>query len=204
MAIRRPRPKWLRFTEETNALDYLERAGEFIRLTETDQRAWKWAILSLHGALYGFAIVACKGTSPDIVTRTTKRGRRYLLSLEEALRMCQDQTWMGTLEGGQALSLSPSQSDSVRKVKATLRNNFEHYTPGGWSIEIHGLPTIAMDILDVIRFLSVETFRYQNLKQRQRRKIRSIVFQSKRFLRRSALHKEALAMAEEASSTPRE
>ena len=31
--------KWLRLTAETNALDYLERAGKFIQQTEADMKA---------------------------------------------------------------------------------------------------------------------------------------------------------------------
>ncbi len=66
------RPKWLRLTEEINALDYLEKASYYIRETEVDVYAWKWVILALFGALYGFAICACKGSSPDWVTYETK------------------------------------------------------------------------------------------------------------------------------------
>lgn len=51
------REKWLRFTAETNALDFLEQAGQFIQQTEPDIVAWKWVSLSLHGALYGFPSV---------------------------------------------------------------------------------------------------------------------------------------------------
>jgi hypothetical protein len=64
--------------------------------------------------------------------------------------------------------------------------------PKGWSIEVHGLPGISMDILDVIRFLSVEIFRYQHLSQAQRRRIKSIIFQSKKWLKKSTLYQEAL------------
>ena len=57
---------WLRLTEETNALDYLERAGSFIVDADQDNFAWKWVVLALHGALYGFAIAACKGTNENV------------------------------------------------------------------------------------------------------------------------------------------
>jgi hypothetical protein len=82
--------KYLRFTEETNALDYLERAGEFIKSTSSDPKVWKWVILSLHGALYGFAISACKGSDYQSVVRKTKKGHERLITLDEALKMCQD------------------------------------------------------------------------------------------------------------------
>lgn len=184
--------KYLRFSEETNAIDYLERAGEFIKETSSNPRAWKWVILSLHGALYGFAISACKSSDYQSVVKKTKKGYERLITLDEALAMCQDKNWMGTLHGGLSLNLSTSQKDSIRRLKATLRNNFEHYIPGGWSIEMHGFPRISMDILDVIRFFAVETFRYQHLNQAQRKKIKSIVFQSKKILKSSLLHFELL------------
>lgn len=180
--------KWLSFTAETNALDFLERAGEFIRQTETDVIAWKWVVLALHGALYGFAISACRSTTSENIIRRTKKGVEKLISLDQALQICRDAKWMGTLYGGKPLNLSDRQKDSISKLKETLRNNFEHYVPRGWSIEIQGLPDIAMDVLDVIRFLSVETYRYQNLNESQRRHIKSIVYQSKRLLKKSALY----------------
>ena len=188
--------KWLRFTAETNALDFLERAGVFIRQTESDIKAWKWVILALHGALYGFAISACRSTSYENIIRRTRKGVKRLISLDEALRICQDVKWMGTLYGGKPLELSDSQKDSIRRVKKTLRNNFEHYIPKCWYIEIQGLPRITMDVLDVIRFLSVETFRYQHLNQSQRRRIKSVIYQSKRLLKKSNLYQESLVAEE--------
>ena len=192
------REKWLRFTVETNALDFLEQAGKFIKLTESDIKAWKWVILALHGALYGFAICACRSTSGENIIRRTKKGAKRLITLDEALSICQNRNCMGTLYGGKPLELTDNQEYSIKILKQSLRNNFEHYIPKGWSMEIHGLPSIAMNILDVIRFLSIETFRYQHLNQTQRRRIKSIIFQSKKFVKKSELYREAL-MAEEPS-----
>jgi hypothetical protein len=55
-------PQWLSLSEETNALDYLEKAHLFILKIEVEAISWKWVILALHGALYGFAISALRGT----------------------------------------------------------------------------------------------------------------------------------------------
>ena len=182
--------KWLRFTAETNALDFLEQAGKYIQQTESDLKAWKWVVLSLHGALYGFAICACRSTSQNNIIRKTKRGIEHLITFDQALNICQDKNWMGSMYGGEPLVLTESQKYSIDILKKSLRNNFEHFKPKGWSIEIHGLPQIAIDVLDVIRFLSVETFRYQHLNQTQKRKIKSIVYQSKKSLKASKLYRE--------------
>ena len=185
------REKWLRFTAETNAFDYLERAQKFIQQTESDMKAWKWVILSLHGALYGFAICACRSTDYENIIRRTKKGIERLISLDDALRICQDKKWMETLYGGKPLILTENQKYSIKMLKKTLRNNFEHFKPKGWSIEIHGLPSIAIDILDIIRFLAVGTIRYQHLNQNQRRRIKSIVFQRKKLLKKSTRFQRA-------------
>jgi hypothetical protein len=192
VVVKHVKAKWLKLTEETNALDYLERAGQFITEADTNPTAWKWVVLALHGALYGFAIAACKGTNYETVIRKTKKGAEHLISLDEALTRCTDPALMGTVYGALALNLTDSQQDSIRRLKKTLRNNFEHYVPRAWSIELHGLPQISMDILDVISYLAVDTFRYQHLSQSQRRRVKSIVYQSKKRLSSSRLHQEAL------------
>ena len=170
------RQKWLRLTEETNALDYLEKAAWFIQQTEQDLLVWKWVVLSLHSALYGFAICACKGTSYKNVTKKTKHGKDHLINCDEALKRCR-------------VVFSESQKDSMRRLNKDLRNNMEHYVPSGWSIEVHGMPVIAIDVLDVIRFLALET---RTFNQAQIKGIKSYVFQSKRFLEKTKLYQESM------------
>lgn len=186
------REKWLSFSEETNSLDCLEQAYHYMCQTEKNANAWKWVILTLHGALYGSAICACKGTNPNNVKKKTKKGviKQKLISLDEALELCQDPSWMRMTIDSKHLQLSDQQRESIWKLKHLLRNNFEHYIPKGWSIEIHGMPQIALDVLEVIRFLALETGNYVHLNEAQKRRIKSIVFQSKRNLKQGQLYKE--------------
>jgi hypothetical protein len=99
---------------------------------------------------------------------------------------------MGKLIGSRPLVLTESQSDSIQLLKKELRNRMEHYVPSGWSIEIHGLPQMAIDALDVIHFLAVDTHSYVRLTQTQIRRTKSCVFQSKKFLKSTMLYQEAL------------
>jgi hypothetical protein len=184
------RKKWLRFSEETNALDYLEQAYRYINETEKNINAWKWVILTLHGALYGFAICALKGTNPDNVTFETKEGKKRLIYFDESLKRCQDPKWMKMTVISKHLQLSDQQKESIRILKEWLRNEFEHYIPKGWLIEIHGIPQIVLDVLEVIRFLALETGNYICLSEAQKKKINSLIFQSKRNLKQSQLYKE--------------
>jgi len=185
------RAKYLRLTEEMNALDYLEKAYFFIQQTENDVYAWKWVILSLFGALYGFAICACRGTSNLLVTYKTKSGQERLIGFRTAIRYCQDPNIMGQYVFSRELQLTKRQEDSIKRMHEVFRNQFEHYIPKLWSIEVHGWPQMAIDVLEVIRFLAIDTgnilFR---LKSSQVRKIKSCVYQSKRILKNSKLYEE--------------
>lgn len=49
--------------ELENAIDYLEQACSFHEQKDYEHR-FKWLMISLHGALYGFCVLAVKGTSP--------------------------------------------------------------------------------------------------------------------------------------------
>lgn len=186
------RKKWLRFSEETNALDYLEQAYQYICQTEKSINAWKWVVITLHGALYGFAICACKGTNLDNVKQRDKNGKikQRLISFSEALKRCQDPIWMKMTIISKHLQLTNRQKESIRKLRDDFRNYFEHYIPTGWTIEIHGMPQIAIDILEVIRFLALDTGNYVNITQIQKKRVKTIVFHSKRKLKQSQLYKE--------------
>lgn len=191
--MKKVKAKYLSLTEEINALDYLEKSHYFISIIDKNTRAWKWVVLSLHSALYGFAICASKGTNPDNVTYTTKKGKKRLIGFYDALKRCQNSSAMKMTIMSRNLTLTDQQKESIRKLKDLLRNNFEHYIPMGWKIEIHGMLKIAIDILDVIRFLAIDTGNYTHISDSQIRKIKSLIYQSKRILRNSVLYKETIS-----------
>ncbi len=185
------RGTFLRLTEETNALDYLRRAVDFVLITERDRLAWKWVVLGLHGALYGFAISALQGTNPDRVVRTSKKGHEWLIDFDTALERCQDQAHMNMTINSRVLVVTEAQRHAIRLLKGTLRNNLQHYKPMGWSIELHGMPQMSLAILDIIRFLALDTGNFVSLKESRRREVRSLVFRARRFLLDCRLDREA-------------
>jgi hypothetical protein len=183
-----PEEKWLRLSEEKNAIDYLEKAAIFIKSVSKNYNDWKWVIIGLHGALYGFAIAACRGTDSRSVV--TKKGR--LISFWQALQRCQDQNHMKMLIHSKHLILTENQKESIEVLKSEFRNEFEHFKPKGWSIEIHGMPEIAIDVLEVIRFLSLETNTYVHLDEADRNRIEQLIESSISSLKDSELYKEYL------------
>ena len=182
--------RWIQFKEETNALDYLRRACRFIREMEDEPRCWKWVMIALHGALYGFAVSACQHTSTENVTND----RDYLIGFWDALERCQDSEWMGVLTHSQHLELTEEQEDAIRQMKSMLRNNFEHFTPKTWYIEIHGMPNISIHVLEVIQFLAVETKTHVMLRKEKKEEVNELVNDTIQFLKSTDLYKEAREM----------
>jgi len=183
------KPVWLRLDEKINAIDNLDKAYNYIREAESDTMAWKWAIMALHNALYGFAICACAGTNPDLVAPKNKKGERNLISFGMALRYCQDPTYMNKYVSSKYLTLNNKQKESINWLKDKFRDQFEHFAPMGWSIELHGISHIFIDIVDIIRFLAIDTHNIR-FTQTQARKIKSLIFQSKKILKNSKLYLE--------------
>ena len=183
-----PEAIYISLNQETNALDYLEHATVFIRETPKNVKAWKWVVISLHGALYGFAVAA--SCSADSDTSKTKTGK--LLGFWETLKKCQDFNHMGMLVNSKHLELTDSQKESIESLKKKLRNEFEHFRPKSWSIEIHGMPQITINILEVIHFLARETCTYVHLSRQEEELVDKLVEETARYIKETDLYKETI------------
>lgn len=186
-------PEHICFTQETNALDFLVRCGEFIeRVTRGDDpRLWKWVVISLHGALYGFAISACRGTSNIRVTHVPKKGQRKgkpaLIDFWKALKLCQNKTWMSMTSVSQPLKLTPRQKDAIAFLKVYWRNELEHFTPSTHSFGLIGVPEAVSETLDVVKFLALHTRTFLHLSKEQEELVAATVERSKTALQSHAL-----------------
>lgn len=184
-------PRYVQFTATSNALDYLHRACKYIHETERNPLSWKWVVIAMHGALYGFAVCALKGTNPDRVRMRGKSGqvRNTLIDFDDALKRCQEPEQMYPANV-MPIVLSPGQSRSIRILKDELRNNFAHLIPKAWSIEIHGMPRIAIDCLEVIEAF-FDSGAYLGLEQSEAVKARKQLLRAKHVLVSSKLLRSA-------------
>ncbi|MFX0195729.1 MAG: hypothetical protein ACFFCW_06365 [Candidatus Hodarchaeota archaeon] len=152
---------YLRTDEKENSVDSLEMVARLAAEIKTTGKTglWKWVIISLFNALYGFCICAIQGTDYHQVMKRDRKGKvtNKLISFPEALKRAQQDTWMRQYIDSRTLSLTRDQKDSIKRLREDLRNNFEHFTPKGWSIEVSGMPKIVSDTLDVIEFLALSS-----------------------------------------------
>ncbi len=148
--------KWLRLNELENAIDSLEMADHFLECIPSEMK-WKWVIIAIHQALYGFAICSIRGTDARwLIDKHSKKGEVKLISIWESLKRAKDPHWM-PLGISQSLVTTPEEDTAIKRIISEFRNEFEHFLPKHWSIEVSGMPTILRHILRVLSFLSLES-----------------------------------------------
>ncbi len=143
--------------ELKNSIDYLEMAVKSLIEAEHNPCAWKWVVIAVHGALYGFGVCAVQGTNPDRVTHKVKNGHRKLHKFDEILEKCQDERWMKQYTFSKTLKISNEQDKAIKYIKDVLRNNLEHFIPKTWAVSIDDIPKAIASCFEVIEFLAIES-----------------------------------------------
>jgi hypothetical protein len=157
------RGRWYRTNELENAVESLEQAARFHR--SRLRHRWKWLMIALHGAMYGFSVCAVRGTDPDRVMNGEN-----LISPREALIRCQSDAYMLQYVHSTRLQLSDEEKEAVAKLLNWIRDNLLHFRPHFWSIEIEWLAYILKHSTRVIRFLALESGNVR-LDEVQRRRV---------------------------------
>ncbi|OGT08121.1 MAG: hypothetical protein A3J49_11030 [Gallionellales bacterium RIFCSPHIGHO2_02_FULL_57_16] len=125
-------------------------------------------LISLHNAAQGFMVLALWNGNGLLTLRDRSaakwidaynNGGAYPVEmLDDFLnlyRKVKDKDNFHTIGAG---PFSPCASHDVSFEQLNeFRNEFIHFTPKGWSLELRGLPRICLDILDLIQFFGWET-----------------------------------------------
>lgn len=163
------RNEYLRTDHWTDAVASLEAAQEFCARITLDEHQWKWVLIATHSTVQGFMALALEQGNgllvlkDDIAAKWLKAhesGKPYpeekmdfFLSLYEKVKsdvVCR-------YHGSKRFIAEPSHDYSMKKLNE-LRNNYIHFRPKGWSIELAGLPSVALNCLEIAKFLAFDSF----------------------------------------------
>jgi hypothetical protein len=144
---------WVRTDELDDAIDNLEMTVHFLE-SVSDYRRWKWAIISMHQALYGFAICSTTPSDSSLALKDPSNPDSQLISIWTALKRAKDPAWKRG-EHSQPLVTSKDDDWAIRKLIKEFRNEFAHFRPKGWSIEVSGFPSIFKSVVRVIEHLAL-------------------------------------------------
>ena len=158
--------KWLITDGSVETVCAFEVFAEELQRVSADPYRWKWAIIALHSGLQGMMVLALQGSHglhvlrPEDTKRWLKaheRGGPYPgdLKLDDFLSLYKKVKGDKMLMYIDSQKFIPkgTQGGSV-KLLNHLRNEFIHFTPRVWVLELEDLPAMALDCLNMAEFLA--------------------------------------------------
>lgn len=159
---------WFRTDELEEAVSTLETLAEWSKNLDSNISYWKWVILATHNATQGFMVLALRGSDrlrplrDDIAKKWLEAHQNHTEYPEEKLdnfrnlyKKIKSDLMLFFVHSKKFVS-SKAQDKSMHKLNS-LRDNFIHFLPQSWSIEVSGLPEICSDCIDIINFLGWES-----------------------------------------------
>jgi len=158
------KPIWLRTDELTESVKALEAFYSNIRRVNGDPYYWKWAVIALHNAVQGFMVCALRGSN-NLAVLTPESAKEWMDAyrvgkpypeerLDDFLNLYKKIKghYMHQYAHSGRFVPKGQQGWSIKKLNS-FRNEFIHFVPRGWSIEVGGFPKICADSLDIVEFL---------------------------------------------------
>ncbi len=147
---------WVKFNEYENVLASTDLLALAVSQLREQPSNWKWMMLAAHDALQCAMVCAVQNTSCTNILN--KQSEKETLD------------WLDKLEGDEpaqyladfltllkkyrkkypSSAITADQLNDIRKLHNQFRNNFAHFTPKGWSIEIAMLPKIIGNALNLV------------------------------------------------------
>ena len=182
---------WTRTDEAEDvagSIRHVLRVAEFV---DEDPQAWKWIRLALHSALQG-ACVCHLTTSASPVGAVTKKNCRewlayfeetrtnqsaklpktYLMALPDLLKALRLPNSAGDQCNAVGIQISDKELDWLCGIHKDLRNQFTHFEPMGWSIEVSGVSELAGLIARIISEVLNVGYAFRHLDEAKRLEIR--------------------------------
>lgn len=158
---------WLRTNEQEEAVSSLEATSDWVRRVERDVDFWRWVVLALHNSTQGFMVLALRGSDGLLPLRDKiasqwveayrtdgKYPEEKLDSFLNLYKKIQSDRILFFVHSAKFVPTG-TQDRNVRKLNA-LRNDFIHFLPRSWFLEVSGLPRLCLDCIEVVRFLGWE------------------------------------------------
>jgi len=152
---------WLRTDENEDAIASLKLYVDAVSKVHSDIVYWKWAIVSLHSAVQSLMAFHL-GFGNDLLVMTQDDAEAWLETHESGAEY--PETKMDSFLNlykkikkheilGFKFSPTGQQGGSIKRLN-WFRNEFVHFMPKGWSIEMSGMPSICLDNLNIMKSLN--------------------------------------------------
>ena len=201
----------IEFDEKTNSLNYLYQSLEFLNKTKEDKTFWKWFVISLYGALYGFGFLFIKGSNYETVAEIKVKAKDQNKNIHKTTlnKISEEKSYSKRLKiislrddifkikpanqiisdcknnayrGKEALKTTKEQDEAIERI-SNLRHELEHFIPTLINQEL--LIKDSIHILDVIKYLSENKEDYSpRFSDREKKKIKSTILKIQKELKK--------------------
>ncbi|MFL9814555.1 hypothetical protein D7241_14980 [Stutzerimonas sp. VN223-3] len=157
--------RWLRTDEKQEFISSVRMVHQMLTSVRDDLEYWKWVVIALHNAMQGAMVMSLRAGNnlrvmPDALAakclKAHEAGKQWpperLDHFPNLYEKVKNNEIMSFYVHSQALPQDPELDRSI-EVLLELRNQFIHFTPQGWSIELSGMPSICTKILEAALFL---------------------------------------------------
>jgi hypothetical protein len=176
-----PEGRWIRTDEAEDVAGSIRHALRCAGFVSQDEQAWKWVALSLHSALQG-ACVCHLTTSFSPVGAVTSRNaaewiafadqsrvnpetecpRTELMPLPDLLKAVRKPHSAGDRTNKNGIAIGEGELDWLKRFHKGVRNQFIHFAPMGWSLEVSGIPEIGVLIARIIGDILSEGYGFRH------------------------------------------
>lgn len=152
---------WLTTDEREDVIASLKLYVDALTKSSSDIFYWKWAIVSLHSAVQSLMAFHLSFGN-DLLVMTQEDAEAWLKAHEfgtayPETKMDSFLNLYKKLKKHQVLGykFSPSgqQGGSIKRLN-WFRNEFIHFMPKGWFVELSGMPNICLDNLNIMRSIN--------------------------------------------------
>lgn len=178
---------WVRTDEVEDVAGSLRHVIRTANFVSSDPQAWKWIVLALHSALQGACVCHLTTTAAPVGAVTERNEiewleyfekirtdsnaeppKTYLMGFSDLLKAVRKPQSAGDRSNAFGVTISDSELRWLVKFHDGIRNQFAHFEPMGWSIDMSGIPAIAKLVARIIQdVLDIGWgFRHQRSEQR--------------------------------------
>jgi len=164
------------------------------KLVSSDPQAWKWGLLTLHSALQGACVCHLTGTAAPLgaVTRANaekwtkyfedsrdnpdaKPPKTELMTLPDLLKAVRKPGSAGShiSNGGGRIEISDKEINWLKRLHDEIRNQFIHFQPMSWSIDVSGVPEFARTVARIIKDILAYGWAFRHLDNEKKSELAS-------------------------------
>jgi hypothetical protein len=154
--------------EEAETANAMQMAARFASEVRDQLHSWRWVTIALHNAAQGAMVLSLRHGN-GLLALTDKSYAEWMAAYEKGETPPPDRldTYLnlyrkvkhkefGQLGGNSRFVPRGTEGADIKRLDS-LRNDFIHFPPKGWSLQVLGLPRICLAAARLISFLGLET-----------------------------------------------